>query len=113
MTNETKGDGMTLERYKQLHSEGMERYNEERLAAGESLVYRDAVDAGTKYALTAFLLAAQSAMRVDEEDAAGEPIRNCNVCGTPVMYGERHSRCGEAVMREVRAALQAAIGGKS
>lgn len=24
---------------------------------------------------------------------------NCNVCGDPVRYGERHSQCGAAVMR--------------
>jgi|HubBroStandDraft_5_1064220.scaffolds.fasta_scaffold464557_1 hypothetical protein len=35
-----------------------------------------------------------------------EPIHNCNVCGTPVMYGERHHSCGDAVMREVRTSLE-------
>lgn len=43
------------------------------------------------------------------EDAAGEPINHCTVCGQPVRYGERHSRCGEAVMAAVKAAQAAQV----
>src|SRR5574337_95584 len=43
------------------------------------------------------------------EDAAGEPINHCNVCGQPVRYGERHSRCGEVIMAAVKAAQAAQV----
>lgn len=33
------------------------------------------------------------------EDADGDPPNLCNVCGTPVAYGERHHGCGSAVMK--------------
>lgn len=33
--------------------------------------------------------------------------RNCNVCGRPVMYGERHSQCGAAVIAAVAAEREA------